>query len=581
MFYKTKNRNIVYRFVSVLILIGSFTNFGFGQDVDLANVKDNFKKDKLLKINGGLTAGLVTYSGNSEVNRNPYTYSVMGNLNFKLFNMIDVPLSMNISNANRGLTLPVTPTRFSIRPRYKFITAHIGDVNLSYSPYTLNGHQFTGLGVDISPEKGKFSYRVMYGKLQKGIGYDSLIPNQISAYERWGYGGQVKYNSDAYSIGINAFSAKDRINSIAMKPDKIGIKPEQNLVGSGDIALRPFKGFEATAELALSAITSELRDSTPEAERTSGFYNKIYPTNNSTFYSKAQKFGLNYQFKKTKIGFGYEKIDPGYRTLGAYFFANDLENFTFNLAKTLMKQKLSFNLVAGVQRDNLNGLKSGTNKRFVGNSNLAYRPNENSDISINYSNFRTFMRIQSQYEFVNQLNQYQSLDTFNFTQITQNFNVSLRQMIKKSENSSKSILANLSIQDASSEQSGKALPNGSNIFLNGNLSFLYSLKKIKLSILTSYLATYNTIGEDAFITQGPAVTVTNSLLKGKMSINFSANYNSSQSDNAAIGDISIINLRLGMNVVFFKKHNLTFSVMNQSVGAKSNQIGNVSYNFFF
>lgn len=551
------------------------------QEVDLANVKDNFSKKNIVKVNGGINAGLITYGGKSAADRNPLTYNIAGNLNFRLFKVLDIPVSLNISNANRNLKLPVTPSRISISPRYKAFTAYIGDVNLVYSPYTLNGHQFTGAGLDISPAEKPLKFRGMFGRLQKGINYDSTNSKQISAYERWGFGSSVQFVKNTYDLGLNFFTAKDQINSLMVKPDAIGITPEQNIVGSFNFAIRPFKGLEFKTEYAISALTTELRDSTNEVKRSSGIYNGIYPVNNSTYYSKARKLGLNYQIKKTILGLGYEKIDPGYRTLGAYFFANDLENFTVNVGKMLFKNKLNFNLVTGLQRDNLNDAKSGTNQRIVGNLALNYTPNQKLNLSGNYSNFRTYMRIKSQYQFINQLNQYQSLDTFNFTQITQNVNVAVSYMFKDSKTSSQSFLTNVSAQNAIASQSGNEIKDASNVFYNLSLSHLYVQKIFKLTVVSSYLATFNSIATDNFLTQGPAFSINNSLMKDRLKLGLMYNFNNTTSSNKSISSVSVHNIRISIHTILKKKHNLIFSLMHQIKGSTSNQIGNVMYNFNF
>jgi hypothetical protein len=41
--------------------------------------------------------------------------------------------------------------------------------------------------------------------------------------------------------------------------------------------------------------------------------------------------GVNLKLKKGMVGVKYERIDPGYKTLGAYYFNNDLENITLNV----------------------------------------------------------------------------------------------------------------------------------------------------------------------------------------------------------------------------------------------------------
>lgn len=445
----------------------------------------------------------------------------------------------------------------------------------------MNGHQFTGGELDVAPEKNKVKFRGMFGRMQREVKYDSTKPTQITAYERWGMGGKLQYERKDFDLGLNVFTAKDRLKNDHIQVGESDITPQQNLVGSFEFDLRPFKGFEFRSEYAISAMTTNLLDTTPVAPRESGTFNNIYPTNNSTYYAHASKFSFTYKLKKTTVGLGYEKIDPGYRTLGAYFFANDLKNFTARFAKVFLQNKVNLKFIAGLQRDNLDGLKSGTNERLVGDIYINIIPNSKFDMSIDYSNFRTYMRINSQFQFVNALNQFQALDTFNFTQITQDLNIAMRYKLIEGKINAHSLLSNLSLQDAYSEQSGSELKDMSNIFYNGSVSYMYVQKQVKLTVLTSYLATFNTIAQDEFVTQGPSLKIANKLFKQLFEVDVMANYNNTKTNNPAIADVNILNLRLGLNALLFKKHHVSASITNQSNGSETNQIGNLMYNYFF
>ncbi len=94
------------------------------------------------------------------------------------------------------------------------------------------------------------------------------------------------------------------------------------------------------------------------------------------------------------MGVGYERVDPGYQTLGAYYINNDLENITVNAAQPLFKGKVQLAMNAGFQRDNLDGNKSGSSTRAIGSVNATYAPTEKAVATINYSNFQTYMRIR-------------------------------------------------------------------------------------------------------------------------------------------------------------------------------------------
>lgn len=553
----------------------------YAQDIDLNNVDENLSKENRFKLNGGLNVGLIGYAGNSEATRNPFTWNVAGNLNVRLFDLVDVPVSLNISNANRELRVPNTPTRISISPTYKAFTAHIGDVNLVYSPYTLNGHQFTGGGVDILPAKGDIQISAMGGRMQQSVGFDSINPEAFSAYERWGYGGKIKLLKEDFDVGMNVFTAKDRLNSVLIPLDIIGVTPLQNLVGSIDLAIRPFDGFEFKGELALSALTSDIRDNSELAERSNGLYNNLYPINNSTAYYSAQNLSFAYEKKGNLVGLRYEKIDPGYRTLGAYFFANDLENITLNAGKTFMSNKLNVLMRAGLQRDDLDGQKSGRNTRFVGSANANYTPNEKFNISASYSNFQTYMRIKSQFQFINQVNQFQALDTFNFTQIAQNLSINSNYLLSDKDSTRQTISLNFSLQDAFAEQGGVEMVDAGNVFYNIGLSHIFQQGRVGIDIITSYYITTNTISVGQFITQGPALSIIKKLLKNKLRLNASVNYNNTTSSNALIPDVAVLNLRFSSSIIAKDKHNFMLSVMHQTRASVANQIGTLTYSFFF
>lgn len=126
--------------------------------------------------------------------RDPYSYFLSGNLNFDLYGW-SVPLSFTYSNQNLGYQQPFN--QYGIHPTYKWATLHLGYSSMNFSPYTLSGHVFKGIGVELRPE-GKFSYSAMYGRLQRAVELDTLIDlsdtqqSAQPAFRRMGYGFKVK-----------------------------------------------------------------------------------------------------------------------------------------------------------------------------------------------------------------------------------------------------------------------------------------------------------------------------------------------------------------------------------------------------
>ena len=60
---------------------------------------------------------------------------------------------------------------------------------MSFSPYTLSGHEFLGGGVELTPDKIPFKFSAMYGRLQKATEPDTLSGDP--SYKRMGGGFKV------------------------------------------------------------------------------------------------------------------------------------------------------------------------------------------------------------------------------------------------------------------------------------------------------------------------------------------------------------------------------------------------------
>jgi len=112
---------------------------------------------------------------------------------------------------------------------------------MSFSPYTLNGHQFTGFGVDLTPN-GPFKISAMYGRLIRNREYNTNEPQVEPIYKRMGYGTKIAFEKNNYDLGLTVFKAKDQLNSLKLLfPADLGITPKENLVVSFDGRIKLFE----------------------------------------------------------------------------------------------------------------------------------------------------------------------------------------------------------------------------------------------------------------------------------------------------------------------------------------------------
>ncbi|MBI3882775.1 MAG: hypothetical protein HY305_00735, partial [Sphingobacteriales bacterium] len=528
---------------------------------------------------GGVSANAIYYDGNGQSGRQPFTWYINGNVNVNLFKVIDLPFSFNLTNAGAGYNYPSLPNRLSLHPTYKWVTAHIGDISMVYSPYTLNGYQFRGGGLDLAPP-GRIKVSVMGGQFQRAVEYDSTNKIIQATYRRYGYGGKISYLRNKYTVGLTVFGAKDQVNSLKYKPDSLQIHPQENMVVSLNLAVRPMRGLELSGEYANSAITKDLRDSTKVTSANKNILKALINTRNSTSFYKAIKANLNYRYHNSVIGVGYERIDPGYETLGAYFFNNDLENITVNFSQPFFKQKGNISANFGYQRDNLDGKKSGSNNRNVAAVNLSFVPNQRFIFTAGYSNFSTFMYIKPVFQSINQLTQIQNLDTLNFSQVSQNANANINYIFIKRVATNHSVNFNFNLLNAVDKQG-----TGSNLstFYNGAAAYTLAFVPKEITITAAYNVSYNTLGISDFVTQGPTLSFNSKLFKKKIGTSLISSYNTSTASGVRSSDV--FNIRFSA-AYLLKKQNFNISIMNQYrdvalKGSTNDLIATVGYSFYF
>jgi hypothetical protein len=549
----------------VILLIFMLIAFNISaQQVRLDNLKEQYSKDNLLKMHGGVSANTVFYNGDN-ASHPPFTWVLSGNVNISIFNQLNLPFSFNLNNLGGDYSYPTLPNRLSLHPVYKWATAHIGDVAMAFSPYTLNGHQFTGGGVELAPDKLPLKVSAMYGRLLRATEYNPDERLNMPAYRRTGYGVKAEYTGTKYSAGMSIFSARDWEKSLQNLPDSLGLSPQGNLAASLNISLKLIKNLTFSAEYGISLLTRDLRMGDADAS----FFNQLTSRNPTSETFHAIRADISYQLKKNNFGFGYERIDPGYRSLGAYYFTNDLENFTLNFARPFLRDKLTLATNIGIQHDNLDNNKAEKNFRFVGALNMNYIPVEQINLSFSYSNFQTYTNVRSQFDYINEITDYDNLDTLNFTQLSQSITLNAGWNFGKSEKRKHSLGLNLSWQEAADSQNGTVRTGGASQLYNMAGTYGLILVPQNIQINAAANLTYNTVGYSNSLTYGPNLGITAKLFNKSLTAGASASYNlshdrSSQETADRTGGGSVINLRGNLAYQLLKKHSLSLVLINQN-----------------
>lgn len=537
----------------LIILFFIFPFFCFSQDLDIEAIT----KKPSFRINGGINADGMFF--NSSTQKNSFTYMLTGSLNFSFFTF-SMPVSYSITNQGESLNykVPFEFNRFSIAPKYKWVKLYLGDHALSFSPYSLNGHPFRGVAIELTP-KGAIKFSAMGGRFLKAIQEDKNT-GQKAIFERFGSAIKFNFDKEKYKIELNGLYAWDNRESLNFYTD---VTPKSNYVGGLKISTTLIKNLNLETQYTLSVIQEDI------------IFILNQNIDHSKYFYKSNAFDtkLNYTLGKSLIGISYQNIDPNFQTFGATYFDNDLENITLNFSRVFFKDRVSISTQAGYQRDNLDYKKKQTSIRLVGNINVSAKLSEKLNISGSYSNFTsTTNRRLNQFDYINMPNM-NPADTLNYRQLSQNGNINANYIFGKDKN--QNLNFNYSIAGQANEQGGIIRKGQASTIQNYNLSHNISFSSLQMSVSTSANYTNNKVGREISDIWGGSISLTKKFFENKLSSNFTSLYNFT---NDEIKN-TILGFKLGCNYTLFEKHNFSFYSMQMFRKSSKENLSDLTINF--
>ncbi len=557
----------------LLVTAGSFVR---AQSVDLETIA----KAKPLALSGSL-GGTALFMGGLPTNTGPYNYFLRGNLNLNFFGSVNVPLTFNYSDRRVELSQGYSFNQFSISPSYKWARAHIGTNYMTFSPYTLNGHQFVGGGLELTPNKWRV--QLMGGRLLRAQYTDTT--NTGPTYRRMGYGFKAEYNPGNYLLGLTLFKAYDVASTLPLLNRQFQnqvINPKDNMVVSVNFGTTLFHALQVNAEYANSVITN---DQAPEYVRVPiRSLAGLFMRGNATTQSyNAFKGSVNYNIASTHtlIGLGYERIDPGYSTLGGYYFVNDLANYTLNFSQQMLKGHLSLGGSLGYQEDDILRRKANRQNRIVGALNLNATVGDKLSMGLNFSNFRSYRFLNDTYSQLVRVPG-QIIDTLSYAMVSRTLGYNVNRLLRKTEQRESSLSFTASYINSNNRRANLRDSTGTVNILNSSLTYTLGFPQQKASVSTSltyfrnmlYSGTIQGVGPTVGLQKSVADNFTTSLNLSALSVSTSMR-ETLPARSIALNAQAMANLRVG------KRHNF-----NANAGLVRTQIntyfnGNIGYHFTF
>jgi hypothetical protein len=520
---------------------------------DLANLNNT----KPVTLHGSLGANLIFYGANGiKARQDPFSYGFNANATLSLYG-ISMPFSFIWYNNNKSnFNQPFN--QFGISPTYKWITCHLGYRSLNFSEFTLSGQTFLGAGVEMNP--GKLRIGAVYGKFNRNSDYDPYAADSLPKFSRLGWALKLGYGTANNFVDFSMLRIGDHTKHYISPNDSLVVPtPEQNMVYGLNSKLALIKNLSFEVDGSISFYTDDRKAQSFDSinDKWLKLADNFMTINQTSSHYTAFKSALVYKFTKSiSVGLEYKRIAPGYRSMGAYFFNNDVENITINPSLILLNNKLNTKGSLGLQHDNLDNSKKSTSHRTVGSLLVSYNINQHFGIDGNYSNFTTNQKA----------GRMPIVDTLKLYQINQTYAITPR-IIYVTANLSHVVMLNynfMKLDDKNKKTQNQTQTNTTVLFLNYMLGFVP--QKMNLTIGINYTGLKNNLYKNTMegLTAGLAKTLFDN--------NLSVSWNNSYLFNKVNADRgTIFNSSLSVNYRFAKKHALTLNMyyIKNSFGEKS------------
>lgn len=485
-----------------------------------------------------------------------------------------IPVTGLYSSQNNRFRQPYNQVGTS--PVYKnWLMLHGGYRNVYFSPYTLAGHTFLGGGVELNPKKLRLGF--IYGKFNRAIEHNLAQPDVIPYFKRTGFAARAGVGTKTNYLDLIVMKVADDVHSIGQLPEEQLLSPAENLVVGLSSRLKIKKKFTFELEGSASVYTRDTRAEAIGDQVHIPYYDvikKVFVPRISTQLSTALQAAFGYRNKYFNGRIQYKRIEPDFKTMGAYYFQNDIEHYTASPNFSLFKSKLKLNTSLGFQHDNLLNQKRARTNRLIGSTALVYTPNEDLSFDVYYSNYG-----------ITQKAGYMALiDTLRISQNNRTVSGNVMYM-KIGESTIKTLNATAIYQELQDLNNHTASFNENK---NWNYSAGYAhqdlIRDFDFSVNYSY--TLTTAEDLSSLFHGPTVTLSKKLLKNRnLLLSTNAGYMFSEQNIYEFTEKGgVVNFSASTSYTFARHHNLSlnWSYIDSKGGqAFSENRGSIAYYFNF
>lgn len=314
-----------------------------------------------------------------------------------------IPFSFSYARSRFSYVQPFTS--LSLNPRYKWFSAYLGRTQMNMHPYGLGSVSFDGVGVEVLPTGWPWRFSAMYGAILVPGNSAYASSFEIDSLQSGLFSGNFKIRfsprrAGAVSLGYQDGGNRVMLHSLYVRdrfPSEDSqlpatVTPQVNLISALDVNLRLYEDFFIESKLAYSFHTSNVLASSFMEEGTGSLQDKggtgFLPRNATTSHDYAVELGFRFK----GLGLSYERVSPGYVSLGAAYLDRNHQNLVLRFSHTY--RSLDMQASMGWQQDGISRHDATRAHRLVGAASVNYRYKEFLSVMASYSNFTSYTRLE-------------------------------------------------------------------------------------------------------------------------------------------------------------------------------------------
>jgi len=311
-------------------------------------------------------------------------------------------------------------------------------------------------------------------------------------------------------------------------------------------------GKKITWELdaAGSVITEDVRTPVLVNDDLRRFSSGLFTPRIGTRALFAGNTSLKWGSKHLSLRINYKEVEPGYRSLGAFYQQTDVRAVTVEPGLRLAKGKLRLGGSYGLQQDNIRLTKVTTSVRRIGSGRISWSPSRTYGLDASYSNYGI-----AQEAGLNALN-----DTFRVAQANRNITIAQRIMLM-SKLRSWSILLAGGYQELEDLNPFGTFARAENQVVHGNLHLSRIRTRDNLMLGGGLNASRNSTAAGEFMLIGPSLSFSRPLAKKKLMVSLSGSYNQAYRDGEEAGTTINANHTLQFNAGKAHRFQLTITAL--------------------